>query len=149
MPYIDWHDLSSEARRLWTNYREITDPPLITRIALRYINRINIPLPIADLKEYFRTIPEISPDLPQGVSNFFMQLYLPQPDLNAMCILNLTMLPPTSQDTTSLLFDIDLFRISAVPQLEVEIWNTFDSMRDRKNKIFEASITDKARELFF
>jgi uncharacterized protein (TIGR04255 family) len=61
-PYTDWHDLRTQARDLWAKYRKATDPVLITRLALRYINRIDIPLPISDLKEYMRTIPEISPD---------------------------------------------------------------------------------------
>ncbi len=77
-----------------------------------------------------------------------MQLHLPQPDLEVMCILNSAMLPPTRSDAISILFDIDLFKASAVPQEEQEIWGLFEQMRIRKNRIFEGSITDKARELF-
>lgn len=69
-PYTDWHDLRTQARNLWAKYRKATDPVLITRLALRYINRIDIPLPISDLKEYMRTTPEISLDLPQQMSSF-------------------------------------------------------------------------------
>src|ERR1700730_2036552 len=147
-PYVDWNDLRGEARRLWDEYRKAAAPVLVTRIALRYINRIDIPIPISDLKDYLRTTPEVSPDLSQEMSNFFMQLHLPQSDLHLMCILNSAMLPPTSPGTVSILFDIDLFRTSAVPHNEREIWELLDQMRGRKNKIFEGSITDKARELF-
>jgi uncharacterized protein (TIGR04255 family) len=147
-PYIDWTDLRDQARSLWTQYRKAANPILITRMALRYINRINIPLPISDLKDYIRTIPEVSPDLPQQMSNFFMQLHLPQPDLDVMCILNSAMLPPSRPETVSIIFDIDLFRATSLPQDEQDIWKLFEQMRDRKNRIFEGSITDKTRELF-
>jgi uncharacterized protein (TIGR04255 family) len=147
-PYIDWNDLRCEARRLWNQYRKAANPIMVTRVALRYINRIDIPLPISDLKDYLRTAPEISPELPQEMTNFFMQLHLPQSDLHLMCILNSAMLPPTSPGMVSILFDIDLFRTSSVPQNEQEIWELLDQMRVRKNKIFEGSITEQARELF-
>jgi uncharacterized protein (TIGR04255 family) len=147
-PYIDWCDLRREALSLWTDYRNAVNPVLITRIALRYINRINIPLPIFDFKDYIRTTPEVSPELPQGISRFFMQLHLPQPDLDVMCILNTAMLPPIHPETVSILFDIDLFKTASVPQEDQEICLLLEKMRKRKNLIFEGSITNKTRELF-
>ena len=46
-------------------------------MALRYINRINIPLPFTDFKQYLRTTPEIARELPQGLSTFLMRLVIP------------------------------------------------------------------------
>src|SRR5207253_4384748 len=73
-PYNGWESFCSEARRLWNIYREVTQPQAVTRAAVRYINRLDLPLPIRDLKDYLRTVPEVSPDLPQGLSGYFMQL---------------------------------------------------------------------------
>jgi uncharacterized protein (TIGR04255 family) len=53
---------------------------IITRLVVRYINKIDIPLPVGDLKEYLRTFPEVSSDLPQGLSGYFLQLQIPQED---------------------------------------------------------------------
>jgi uncharacterized protein (TIGR04255 family) len=147
-PYTSWADLRAEAVPLWSEYRSIANPALITRIALRYINRIDIPHSIVELEEYIRTVPKISADLPQQMNNFFMQIHLPQVDLGAICILNSTMLPPNRPETVSILFDIDLFKVVSVPQEEQDIWDLFECMRIRKNQIFEGSITDKTRELF-
>ena len=68
-PYTDWHDLHTGAQPLG-EISKGDGSVLITRLALRYINRIDIPLPISDLKEYMRTTPEISLDLPQQMSSF-------------------------------------------------------------------------------
>jgi uncharacterized protein (TIGR04255 family) len=47
-----------------------------------------------------------------------------------------------------LLLDIDIGRTTHVPQLEREIQQLLDQIRHEKNRIFESSITDRARELF-
>src|SRR5712691_8149097 len=72
-------------------------PYLCTRVALRYINRIEFPLPMRDFKDYILTIPEIAPDLPQGLANFFMQLIIPVHTMNAVVIVTETMDLPQNQ----------------------------------------------------
>jgi uncharacterized protein (TIGR04255 family) len=44
-PYENWASFRTEARRLWNLYRATARPTRVLRAALRYINRINIPLP--------------------------------------------------------------------------------------------------------
>ena len=73
-------------------------PEAIERLAVRYINRIDVPSPGIDLKQYFRTSPEISPDLPQELSGYFMQLTLPQPDLGGAVLINQAIIPPPKPD---------------------------------------------------
>ncbi len=50
-PYGNWNDLRDEAGRLWNLYREVANPLKTTRVAVRYINQIDIPLLIFDYKE--------------------------------------------------------------------------------------------------
>src|SRR5438105_10501945 len=73
-PYTGWEAFSSEARKLWEHYRLLVPVNTITRLGVRYINRLDLPLPLGDFKEYLRTVPEVSPDLPQGLRGYFMQL---------------------------------------------------------------------------
>jgi len=63
-PYENWDALRDEARRLWDIYRTVTSPIRVVRLAVRYVNRIDMPLPLKDFKDYLRTVPEISQDLP-------------------------------------------------------------------------------------
>jgi uncharacterized protein (TIGR04255 family) len=146
-PYDNWESFRGEARRLWQIYRSVTRPKSVTRLAVRYINHLNLPLPVNDFKEYLRTTPEVSPDLPQGLSNYFMQLQIPQEDLRALLILNETLLPPQSEDSATVLLDIDIFRDTDVPGDEEGIWSFFEQLRTRKNQVFEACITEHMKEL--
>ena len=147
-PYESWEPFRDEARRLWELYRRVGKPEEITRLAVRYVNRIDIPLPFDDLNQYLRTFPEVSPDLPQALSGLFMQLTIPQPDIECVTLLNEALIEPAKPDIASIILDIDLFRQDNVPQDDVELWKTFEVLRERKNEVFEACITDKARELF-
>src|ERR1035437_6144070 len=56
--YENWENLQREAERLWKIYSEIAGPESIMRIALRYINAINLPLSAdLDLGKYFTCPP--------------------------------------------------------------------------------------------
>lgn len=147
-PYESWESFRDEGQRWWLRYRELTQPKTIQRVAVRYINRLDLPLPLNDFKDYLRTVPEVSPDMPQGLDGYFMQLRLPQPDLKATLLLNEALIPPPpTPQTVSVLLDIDLFREVDPLQDEMELWAYFEQLRLRKNDIFEACITDAMREL--
>jgi len=146
--YESWEPFRDEAKRLWTSYREQCYPRKVIRVAVRYINRIDIPESKIEMKDYFRTAPEISPDLPQQLAGFFMQLKLPQPDLQAQALINQTIAEPLRSELVSVILDIDVFRSVAVPQDEDSIWEFFEQLHVRKNLLFEACITDKTRRLF-
>ena len=120
------------------------------RAAIRFIKQINIPAKEAvDLQDYLRTIPELSPDLPQGeLNSFFMQLQIPQVDLNCMLIINEALVPRTNPDFISVILDFDLFRQQVWQADDEDIWRFLEELRRRKNAVFEANITDKARRLF-
>ena len=147
-PYESWEEFSSDAKSLWEIYKEICKPTHVTRAAVRYINQINIPIKgLTDLKDYLRTVPEVSPNLPQqGLQTFFMQLQIPQQDLDCMLIINETLTQPTTPEVVTVIFDLDLFR-QKIWDRDEDIWSFLEKLRHRKNEVFEASITDKTREL--
>jgi len=147
-PYESWGPFRDIARSLWSVYRDATRPRRVTRLAIRYVNRINVPKASAELKDYFRTLPEISSDLPQTIDGFFMQVQLPLDDIEASVILNHTIVPPTERNVISVILDVDLFCEDTVPNDDGGIWDYFETLHTRKNEIFEACITEKTRELF-
>lgn len=150
-PYQSWDPFRDEARRLWNLCRTKLKPEAVTRVAVRYINRLELPLPLQDFKDYLRTVPEVSPMLPQGISTFFMQLHIPYTDINSVLILNQQLVPPCQPKpdapTASILLDIDLFRTHDLPQAEEPLWNIFEELHSKKNEVFEGCITDRTREL--
>jgi uncharacterized protein (TIGR04255 family) len=149
-PYDSWEEFSSDAKDLWEIYKEICSPTHVIRAAIRYINQINIPIkgPI-DLQDYFRIVPEVPSDLPQAnISTYFMQLQLPQPDLNCMLIINEALTPQTSPELLTVILDFDLFRQQTWQSDDEDIWLFLEDLRHRKNQVFDKSLTEKAKELF-
>ena len=89
---------------------------------------------------------EVDEDI--SLEQFFLRLVMPQIDLAAKLILTEALLPPQG-DRLGVILDIDLFRENVSINAEsAEIWDILEAFRVRKNKYFEASITDAARELF-
>lgn len=148
-PYESWEEFSSDAKYLWEIYKDVCKPTYVTRTALRFINQINIPIKgQIDIQDYLRTVPEISPDLPQQMLNsFFMQLQVPQTDLNCMLIINEALAPVTSPEFLSILLDFDLFRQQIWQSDDEDIWQFLEQLRQRKNQAFEACITEETRRL--
>ncbi|MCD4806458.1 MAG: TIGR04255 family protein [Methanococcoides sp.] len=147
-PYENWELFRSEGRDLWELYSEIVNPIRVIRIGLRYINRIEVPLPFNDFSEYLLTNPQIAPNLPQAVSHFFMRLEVPNPDIEATAIITQTMDKPTTAQRLPLILDIDVFRITEYLGKAEDMWEDFEKLRDFKNDIFFNSVTEKAKELF-
>lgn len=148
-PYDKWETLRDEAHELWEQYIRTASPEVVTRVALRYINRIEIPLPMRDFKDYILTTPEIAPELPQGLDSFFMRLVIPDPKAQAAAIVTETVEPiDESSNRLPLIFDIDVFRTAAFNVQDSVMWETFEILHDLKNDIFFKSITPKAKELF-
>jgi len=151
-PYQNWAAFRSEARRLWSKYREATKPISLQRLGLRYINRIEIPLPVDDFADYFLTGPQLSPHLPQGLSSYLLNLTVPVDGLITatitQAILNPEAVPALKRDALPMLLDIDVSQTLALPTDENALWECFEQLRKVKNHVFESCITDKARELF-
>ena len=146
-PYETWEDLRTEARRLWELYRSAVKPIQMTRVAVRYINQINIPLPMRDFADYLRTIPQVSPGLEQGLATFFMRLEQPQDDIGAYLVLTEAMMPTTATNVCPVVLDIDVFGRDLKLTDDKEAWDFLELLRNRKNDVFEGCITDATRRL--
>lgn len=148
-PYQSWDEFRSVARDLWRVYTEACKPICVTRIGIRYVNQISIPAnELIELKDYFNTIPEVSSQLTQKVlQSFFMQLQIPQQDLSCLLIINEAIAPQTNPNFVTIILDLDLFREQIWDRDDEAIWQFLEQLHDRKNEVFEASITDRTREL--
>lgn len=146
-PYKDWERFRADARHLWEKYLELATPENVSRLALRYINRIELPLPFRDFREYILTAPEVAPTLPQGLVAFFMRLVVPADPPNAVAIITET-IEEASESALPLIFDIDVYREGSYTPENPEVWEIIESLRDFKNRVFFDSLTPKAKELF-
>jgi len=147
-PYEHWEPFRAEAHRLWLIYRRFAAPLHCIRAAVRYVNRIDIPVIPADMKSYFRTFPEVSPDMPQVMSGHVMQLLMPQENEIMLSLIQASV-PPPKPDVVSVNLDLDLYKESATEfSTDERIWDFLDSLRGIRDHIFESCITDRTRALF-
>ncbi len=146
-PYERWETFSQEARHLWERFRDHIQPLAVTRLGVRYINRLDVPSPNIELRDYLSTVPEIADGLPQVLQRYFMQLVLPMEAIHATAVINQALVQSPEPDKTSIMLDIDLFRDQEVPQDEEGIWQAFGQLRQGKNQIFDASLTQRAKGL--
>jgi len=149
-PYETFESLRDEARRLWDIYRELMRPKKVTRVAVRYINQLNIPGITVEPADYLNTYPHVSDRLPPELRNFgpyLLRLPMHQDDLKGILVINEAMTAPKIPDAISIVLDFDLYVENPPVTTEPELWSFFDRLRERKNTYFEACITDKTREL--
>ena len=148
-PYERWETLRDEAKGLWETYCRITRPTGLTKLGLRYINKIEIPLPFDDIKEFILTVPDVASELPQILQNFFMRLVLPKPTIQSTAIITQTMEPVTeSSQVLPFIFDIEVYKDKGSEIDFDNIWGGLEELHDFKNQIFFGSITPKTKELF-
>ncbi len=149
-PYESWSALRDEAREHWETYRGELGPSRIARLAVRYINRIELSLPITKFQDYVLTGPQIADDVPQGLAEFFFRVVVPNPDDEQMRAIITSTMEKLEQDNKVLpyIFDIDAFMPVDFDPTDEEVWSAFDRLRDYKNLIFFNSTTEKAKEMF-
>jgi uncharacterized protein (TIGR04255 family) len=146
-PYETWELMRDEAKRLWEIYTRVARPETITRIAVRYINAIKIPIPFNDFNEYLNSPPEVPEGLPQSISGFLIRIALKEPSINADCIFTQA-LQGGNQDEVTVVLDIDAFILSNFDANELYFWENIEQLRSFKNDVFFKSITDKTIGLF-
>ncbi len=146
-PYIKWEELRDEAHRLWQLYKNITSPESITRVAVRYINNLNIPMPIRDFSDYLTAPPTVSEGLPQVVSSFLTRVVIHEPSVGANAIITQA-LEQIVTDVAPIILDIDVFKLEPRGIVEKDAWEIIEKLRHFKNKVFFSSITDNLKEMY-
>lgn len=151
-PYQGWEKLKERAQAAHEEWRGSTTHRPVTRIGIRYLNRIDIPLnglSQVDLATYLAFRPQIP-----GISNGPMAGYMVQATLPtdtppwSVSISSTIVTPPPLLNHVSLMLDIDVFRTEQIPGNQAELWAMIDAARPIKNRVFERCITDESRKLF-
>lgn len=147
--YPGWDEFRARAHAAWSMYLDVFEPPRVNRIGLRFLDRIELPLPFTDLKEYLLTYPEVAPSIDTGFAGYLLRLVLPNDEIPAVGWITQA-IEPVREDrgVVPLIFDVDVAREASLPVDEELVWGTLDRLRDYKNRLFFASITEKAKELF-
>lgn len=151
-PYQKWNALSTDGKALWRRYVECCDPRAITRVALRYVNRIVVPSN-EDLADYLNIGVRLAGKLEQCTSSeergYQLQLSYKNEQRNAQAIVRSYSEQPITRDEESVhILDVDVFRVGSFAPDGDEVWDILDDLRHVKNDLFFAATTDKAKETF-
>lgn len=146
--YTSWGEIFAEANRLWQIYVAKAHPPEVIRVAVRYINRLRIPVP-AELSEYLSAPPALAFPSPQLLRQFLCRIAVDDPGRNSSAVVVQASEPLIGQEAVVLLIDIDAFKenLSVAPS-DPLLPEMFEQLRDLKNEIFFASLTEKAVEMY-
>lgn len=144
-PYQDWNQLRAEARSAWQVYANYVRPENITRVAVRYINKLVFPGPHVDFDRYLSYVPVVPKVLPQVLGGFFSRVVVP--DGKAQCVAIITQRFEPSPSEVATILDIDVFREKVFAD-EEEAWATIEALRAFKNQIFFDSITEETVQLY-
>jgi len=146
-PYTTWEEVFGEAHRLVKIYMEIARPLEMSRLAVRYINRLRVPGP-ADLRDYLEAPPILPPPMPSAIREFLTRVLVLDSKRNASAVLIQALEASLDPETIQLLLDIDAFREVALPPEDSSLPEIFEQLRGLKNDIFFASVTEKTVERY-
>jgi uncharacterized protein (TIGR04255 family) len=143
-PYPSWDVFLAEARRLWASYASAVAPREISRLGLRYINRIDLPAS-ASLEDRLEAPPPIPPQVPRTVQRFLTQVVVYDEGSSASATITQAMEQTQGPGVTpAVLLDIDVFRHGTWDSTDPRIWEAFGKFRALKNRIFFASLKEAA-----
>lgn len=147
-PYTEWKVFRNEAKELWKFYIGISHPESLTRIAVRYINHMEIPLPITNFSEYLTAPPNVPEKLPGNISGFLSKIVIYDPKLDISSNIVQAFEKSTKPNYIIIILDIDVYKLMEFDVNNGEIWSNFEKFHDIKNQVFFKSITEKTARLF-
>ncbi len=146
-PYDGWPNFKPRIEQALEAYVETTAPAPITRIGLRYINRIIVPDFNVRPASIFNAMPEGEKILEASLTNFLQRGEYVRQDGVKVIVTQATLQPATPK-TAEFLVDIDtLWDKNPLADRE-QIIATVEKLHDIEGAAFEALITEEARRLF-
>ena len=148
-PYTSWDELFPEAIRLWQVYVEETDAQRLSRIALRYINHLELPLEQGDdFSRFMLAPPNVPEPIPQSMHGFRTAFQVHEEKSRIAINIVQALLPKPNAEPT-LILDIDAYKeeqteVADVPAIEA----AFRSLHDMKNRVFFNLVTEQCLQLF-
>ena len=140
-PYSGWEAFYGRIEEAIRMYHELVPSLNVTRIGIRYINRISVSEDPVNLSDYFR----VSPQLPDGL-NVKMYAFQSRSESRYEDGPGLTVTFASSEG--AFILDLDAWLDSEENMSLEQILDTICDLRDRERFAFERSITDQARDLF-
>ena len=135
--YPGWDVLKEATRNAWHDFLVASGSVNVSRLAVRYINQIAIPLG-ADYDDYLTTGPRVPKSVPPIVTSFIQRVLVPFEQDSATAIITQTLELPAPA-----VLDIDVFTECSLAGSSADIWMRLDKLRDIADRIFFSSLTQE------
>lgn len=149
-PYCGWEAFRNRTKQLWSVYAGLIRDFKFRRIAVRYINILELPFEDSgkvEVSNYLVNDPKTPIGLPNDFSGFFSKVDVNIAELKSVAVV--TQAPQERKgDVLPVVLDIDVFRLGAEQFTENEAWEFIEKLRVVKNNAFVGSITDQMKERF-
>jgi len=146
-PYDNWEIHFPEAFRAWEVYLKELSPIKVKRLAVRYVNVIQIPGQTIELEEYFSNPPTIPKGLPQDMEEFLSRISV-RFDKETRALITINSQKQSNPDKLPFLLDIDVISDIYIDPGANGIKDRFEKIHRIADSIFESNLTDKCKELF-
>ncbi|MDE0511645.1 MAG: TIGR04255 family protein [Gammaproteobacteria bacterium] len=141
-----WDEFYPRIKTAVAAYWKVSEPRAVSRIGIRYINKIVIPQKTVKVEDYLEcALPNIS-GLPDHIGSFMSRVEYNYQDNVQLIILQGSI--ETPPNTVGFLLDLDVIWQDAEPIKREDALTKVNELREREREAFEAVITDKARDLF-
>ena len=147
--YMGGGQFIDKAMTLWVMLVEHAKPEFVSRVALRYINRLELPLTQGDeFTRYLTSSPELPEGAPQQVSQFLSRIvgHDAQRQASAVVIQQLKEQQPGKSIVVTV--DVDVFRAGHFPVDSTALREVLGSLRMLKNETFFSLLTDETVSLY-
>ena len=147
-PYTGWTALQELVLREVEEFRKLASDRTLTRLGVRYINRIDVPTTDGTFTPdpYLTLLPTRPEILAQGAAQGFSVSLVGCAVGDYMVNVNMGIAPPQLIDHAALLVDVDAYREAEMDSRD--LGDILNGVRDVKNSVFESLITDQSRALF-
>ncbi|MGB8219888.1 MAG: TIGR04255 family protein [Methanoregula sp.] len=147
-PYPGWEHFQPRIRKTYDTFRGITEVKGIDRVALVYVDKIEIPGSQIEMEEYFNFLPRLGAGLPQSYANFLVGCEIPYNKDRDICKLQLTTAMPEDKKTSAFLLTTEYFlaKKRSITPLDVPTW--IEEAHQEIDTLFKGCITEKLGDIF-
>lgn len=146
-PYTTWGEVFGEAFRLWSIYVGLARPKQLSRIAVRYINRMKL-TGDPNISDFLAAAPSLPKPIPSAIRDFLTRVHVGDESRGSAAIVIQALERQFDPNVMLLLLDIDAYHETNLAPNDQRLPRMFQQLRELKNEIFYASITEKAAELY-
>ena len=147
-PYECWENLRDEALHLWKIYLNAVNPVGVSRVALRYINKLEFPAPVKKISEYLTSPPTVPRPFREMQAGFFSRNVIRNTKMDNIAIITQALDPAINRTFFVVVLDIDVFKRKDFSVSGSKYRDVLEELRKFKNDVFFNSVTERAVKLW-